>query len=387
MTIKNLNRIIFISSNAIRQISVSVVGVLIPLMVIEQASKQIWGEFVSILLYLLIATQIINWGNKEYLLRKFSENPSAIKANFSSILITRLPFVLFFSIIGLFLFKIEFGLYIFIWIFGRFLIHSYEALVLFEKKFHASMVIELGCFLLFVIVFYSFSSIHTIQLVVAYSLFQLSKGICYWLLFFTKFSLKTKLNFKYYQDSFWFFLLSILGFLASKIDVYIMEQFDDKLMTSDYQIINGLLVFIMSISSFIYTPFTKNIYRITNITIQKTKKTLALFGLLIVPVSLLVIHVILCYYLLLSLSIWFYVVAFFYAFPSFVYGIEIVHLFKQNKEKIVVYYSLIIVIVNFILTYFFLTFNYGIIGALLGAAISQLVALVLFNLKIYKNDI
>lgn len=387
MTLKNINRIIFISSNAARQTFVSVVGILIPFMVIEHATKEIWGEFVSILLYSLLATQIINWGNKEYVLRKFSENPSEIKECFSSFLVTRFPLVLFFSIIAFFLFKIEFGLYLFFWIFGRFLIHSYEALILFEKKFYASLAIELGCFILFIVVFYSFSVINTVRLVQAYSLLQLSKGMCYWLLFYTKFSLKTKLNFNYYKDSFWFFLLSILGFLASKIDVYIVEQFDDKLMTSDYQIINGLLVFIMSISAFIYSPFTKNIYRFTEITIQKTKKKLALFGILIVPISLLILHIILYYFLHVSLSFWFYVVAFFYAFPSFVYGIEILYLFKQNKEKMVVYYSLIIVLVNFIITYFFLLFNYGIIGALLGAAISQLVALFLFNLKKYKNDI
>ena len=126
MNSKTLNRIKFISSNALRQILTSVVAVAIPFMVIKFSSKEIWGEFVSLLLYTLFVSQIINWGSKEYLLRIFSETPSKIKDNFSSNFFTRFPLVLFFSIVAFFLFKIEYGIFIFLWLLGRFLIHSIE---------------------------------------------------------------------------------------------------------------------------------------------------------------------------------------------------------------------------------------------------------------------
>lgn len=386
MTSKNLHRIGFISSNAVRQILVSAIGVVIPFMVIQHSSKEIWGEFVSLLLYSLLVTQIINWGNKEYLLRKFSETPSTIKDTFSSILITRFPIVLLFSLIGFFLFKMEFGLYLAFWIFGRFLIHSYEVLVVFEKKFNASLAIELICFSGFTIVFYSLSStLNLKQLLILYSLYQFVKGICFLLLFRNTFSLNTSFNFNYYKVSIWFFLLSVLGFLASKIDVYIIEQFDNKIVTSDYQIINGLLVFIMSISAFIYAPFTKNIYRNTDITIQKTKKTLVLLGLIIVPVSLLFVCGIVRYFLNLELTFWFYVVAFFYIFPSYVYGIEIVDLFKQHRERIVVLHLGSGVIINSILSSSFLYLNFGITGALLGSTIAQLAIMTLLKRSTQKK--
>lgn len=386
MTTKNLHRIGFISSNAVRQILVSAIGVVIPFMVIQHSSKEIWGEFVSLLLYSLLVTQIINWGNKEYLLRKFSETPSKIKDNFSSILLTRLPLVFLFSLIGFLLFKIEFGLYLTLWIFGRFLIHSYEVLVVYEKKFNASLAIELVCFLAFAIVFYSLTStLNLKQLLIIYSIYQLTKGICFLLLFRTTFSLNTRFNFNYYKASIWFFLLSILGFLASKIDVYIIEQFDNKIVTSDYQIINGLLVFIMSISAFIYAPFTKNIYRNTDFTIQKTKKALVLLGLIIVPISLLFVHGIIRYLLNLEFTFWFYVVAFFYVFPSYVYGIEIVNLFKQHKERIVILHLCSGVLINSLLSSSFLHLNYGIIGALLGSTIAQLAIMTLLKLSTQKR--
>ena len=386
MTLKNLHRIGFISSNAARQILVATIGVVIPFLVIQHSSKEIWGEFVSLLLYSLFATQIINWGNKEYLLRKFSETPSAMRVDFSSILLTRFPLGILFSMVGVFLFGIEFGSYLFIWIFGRFLIHSYEVLVVYEKKFNASLVLEIVSFVVFAIAISSQSlHLNTKQLLVMYSLYQLLKGIGYLLLFKNIISQKAQFNFAYYKTSFWFFLLSVLGFLVSKIDVYIIEQFDNKIMTSDYQIINGLLVFIMSISAFIYAPFTKNIYRNTDLTIEKAKKTLAVFGLIIVPIALLFFYGIVRYLLNLELTFWFYLVAFFYVFPSYVYGIEIVNLFKQHKERVVVLYLCIGVIVNSIFSGLFLYLNWSITGALFGSTIAQLVILTSLKLSIIRK--
>lgn len=382
MKSKSLNRIGFISSNALRQILVSAIGMVIPFMVILNSSKEIWGEFVSLLLYSLAATQIINWGNKEYLLRKFSETPSKINDNFSSVFLTRLPLVLLLSLIGFFFNGIEFGFYLSIWILGRFLIHSYEVLVVYEKRFNSALALEIICFIAFAGAFYLFQSDFNLRLfLILYSFYQLIRGIGYLLFFKATLSLKTTFNLNYYTVSIWFFLLSVLGFLASKIDVYIIEHFDNKILTSDYQIINSLLVFIMSICTFIYAPFTKNIYRNNEVVIKKTKNKLAQFGLIIVPVSLCFMYGILHYFLNLELPFWFYIIAFFYVFPSYIYGIEIVNLFKQHREKKVVVLLLIGTVCNFMLTVAFLNFNFGITSALLGSAVAQIVVLILFKLK------
>lgn len=388
MKSKTLNRIGFISSNAIRQVLVSVFGMIIPFMVIHYSSKEIWGEFVSILLYSLFAIQIINWGNKEYLLRKFSETPNKIKVDFSTVFVSRFPLVILFSIIGFFFFKIEFSIYISIGILGRYLIHSYDVFIVFEKKFKASVVIETGSFIVFGFAFYAFKSVFDLKsLVILYSLYQLLKGICYLVLFKNQLFFKTaKIDFNYYKVSFWFFLLSILGFLASKIDVYIIERFGNKIVTSDYQIINSLLVFIMSIAIFIYAPFTKNIYRNNELVMVKTKKTVAVFGLLIVPSCLIIVYIILRYFLKLEFPFWFYFIAFLYVYPSYIYGLEIVDLFKQHKERKVVLFLFIGVIINAVLTYSFIISGYGFFGILLGSAIAQLLILLLFmNSNYFTN--
>lgn len=359
----------------------------IPFLVIHFSSKEIWGSFVSVFLYSLLALQFISWGNKEYLLRKFSENPSKITVVFSENLATRFPLVILFSVLGFFLFPVSFGFWIMIWLIGRYWNQSVEALILYQKEFNKSMLIEVPSFIAFGISFYFLKSeISVFSLLIIYSCYQCLKGLLYILLFRKFFTFqKSTFQIDYFKASFSFFLLSILGFLGSKVDVYIVEHFGNKVITADYQIINSLLVFVMSITAFIYSPFTKMIYRNSEDVIKKTQKTLASFGLLIVPCSLLIIHYIIKSDLKTDFGSAFYLIAFLYVYPSYVYGLDVVNLFKQHREKVVVKNLVVGVIVNSVLSSLFLYLQYGITGALFGSAIAQIVVLFLFKSKIYRE--
>jgi O-antigen/teichoic acid export membrane protein len=378
---KTLNRIGFISNNALRQVLISLFNMVIPFMVIHYSSKAVWGSFVSPLLFSLLVLQIVNWGNKEYLLRQFSQSPNKINFNYSQTLCTRLPLVLVFGAVGLLWFPASFGIFILLWILGRFLSHAAEVLIIYEKEFNHSIFIELGTFALFSIAFFILRhELDVFLLLVIYSLYQFAKGLCYFVMFRAFVSVKNlKIHLSFYKSAFPFFLLSILGFLASKIDVYLIEYLGNKTMTADYQVINSLLVFVMTLSAFIYAPFTKNIYRNNAEVIDKTKQILWLSGLVIVPISFVFIYLILKYYLQLQLPLAFYAVALIYVFPSFLYGIEIVNLFRRQKEKLVVWYLFIGAASNWILSALFLYSGYGIFGALTGSAIAQLIVLVLLK--------
>jgi len=383
MKSKTLNRIQFISNNALRQILVSVFSMAIPFIVIHFSSKEIWGSFVSPLLFSLLALQVINWGNKEYLLRYFSMEPNKIKVQYAANLLSRLPLVFIFSTIALFCFPLNFGIWLFIWLFGRYLVHSAESLIIYEKRFTASIIIESISFILFCLAFACFkNSVSVLLILILYSGYQLLKGIGYFLLFrnLVKFE-KIEIDWVYFQEALPFFFLSILGFLSSKIDVYLIENLGNTAVTSDYQIINSLLVFTMSLSAFIYAPFTKNIYRNTESVFQKTKRTVALLGLIIVPVALAVIALVMHYFIHTDLPKLFFIPAFFYVYPSFIYGVEIVNLFRLKQEKKVAWYSFLIVVINSALTYLFLKFNCGILGALTGGSITQTTAFFIFKSK------
>jgi len=378
---KSLKRLGLITNNTIRQVLISLFGMVIPFLVIPFSSKEIWGSFVAVFLYSLLALQFISWGNKEYLLRKFSENPSKMAEAFSENLVTRFPLLILFSVISFFLFPVSYGFWIAIWLVGRYWNQSVEALLLFQKEFNKSIIIEVLSFSGFGISFYFLKSeINVYSLLIINSGYQFFKGLLYILLFKTFFLFqKASFQMDYFKSSLSFFILSLLGFLGSKVDVYIVNHFGNKIITADYQIINSLLVFVMSITAFIYSPFTKMIYRNNDDVIEKTKKTLSYFGLLIVPVSLLAIYFIIKCYMKTSFGIYFYLIAFLYVFPSYVYGLDIVNLFKQHKEKIVVRNLIIGVMANSVLSSLFLHLEYGITGALLGSAIAQIVILILFK--------
>jgi O-antigen/teichoic acid export membrane protein len=383
MNSKTLTRIGFISNNALRQVLVSAFNMAIPFMVISNSPKETWGSFVPMLLFTLLALQVINWGNKEYQIRQFSQSPGKMRENYSQIFATRFPLVVVFAVIGFFYFPNSYGLFILLWIIGRFLVHSAEALVIYEKKFFAAMTIELGSFALFCIAFWFLkTNLDLFSLLILYSFYQLIKGIAY-LAFFARFlSVKSlKIESRYYKVAFPFFLLSVLGFLASKADVYVIANFGNKIMTADYQVINSLLVFIMSLSAFIYAPFTKNIYRNSEAVIDKTRKLLLLSGLLVVPAALVAVWLVMKYYLDLNMPPVFFIFAFAYVFPAFAYGIEIVNLFRVQKEKIVVAFLFIGAFTNTLLSALFLNYGIGMTGALAGSAIAQIIVLILFKSK------
>jgi len=383
MKTKTLFRIGLITGNTLRQTMVSIFSMAIPFIVITNSSKELWGTFVSLLLFSLFAMQIINWGSKEYLLRRFSVSPSTISGDYSRILFTRFYLVLVFVLFGLFVFPPTYGFFILLWLSGRFFYHSVEALILFEKKYNRAIVIELASFALLCLCLYALKSVIDLYLLLAlYSLYQFLKGMLYLLLFRSHLSIGNfKVDWKYFGQALPFFLLSIFGFLASKIDVYIIERLGNSIVTSDYQIINSLLVFTMSLAAFIYAPFTKNIYRNTEKIIAKFRRLLLVSGLVIIPVSLGGIYIILEYYLNLRLSVFFYLAAFIYVFPSFIYGIDIVNLFRLNREKTVVRFILSGIVANTFLSCLLLYFNFGMTGALAGSAAAQVLVLILFLAK------
>ena len=354
----------------------------IPFLVIHYNAKETWGSFVTLILFSLLALQIINWGNKEYLLRQFSMAPNAIRENYTINLITRLPLVFIAAILAVFCFPTAFGFWVFVWLLGRFFSNATEALIIYQKAFNASIAIESVSFALFCLGFWLLK-IDLFVLLILYSGYQLVKGLAYFLLFRRFLNLeKLGFNSNYYVKAFPFFLLSILGFLASKVDVYLIESLGNKIVTSDYQIINSLLVFVMSISAFVYAPFTKNIYRTSSEVITKTKRILLLAGLVLVPTGLFIIYLIVAFYLKLKLSFLFYVSAFIYVVPSFLYGIEVVNLFRIKKEKTVVIFLLIGAATNSLFSYLFLYYGHGMTGALAGSAISQVIVLCLFKLNL-----
>jgi O-antigen/teichoic acid export membrane protein len=247
--------------------------------------------------------------------------------------------------------------------------------------------IEIIGFLGFCIGFYFYkSTLDLYVLLILHSLYQFFKGIAFFLLFRNFISTNTTIDFTYFRKAFPFFLISVLGFLVSKADLYLIDFFTDDKTTAEYQVINSLLVFVISTSVFIYTPFTKNMYR-NDAVMKKAMRFVGLSGFLVIPASLFIIHFILECYLKLRFPFWFYALCFLYIFPTFVYGIRVIELFKNNQEKKVILFLFASAIANLLVSAMLLHFHFGITGALIGGIVSQFTAWALFSMPIDKPDI
>jgi hypothetical protein len=364
------------------QILISVWGIALPFMVIKFASKEAWSAFVPVLLYTLMAAQLINWGNKEYLMRQFSEQPGRIAMNFTNVLVARLPLVWLSWLIGFMFFPAPYMLCILLWLTGRFLSHSAEVLVVYQKSFKQSILIESICFGGFCLAFLltAHDNRNGDWLLLLFSFYQLAKGLCFTYLFREFIRTKTfSADFNFFRRAFPFLLLSAFGFLGSKADVYMVAYFCDEIVTSDYQVVNSLLVFIFSTSAFLYAPFTKNIYRNQENVLKKGRKIVALSGLVIIPVGLGFTHFVLQYYLKLFMPWHFYLLAFLYIYPSFIYGMRVVGYFRARNEKSVIKNLLLVAVCNACFAALFLSRGYGIEGALAGGVLSQWLACWLFR--------
>ncbi len=378
------HRLLIVSQNAMRQIVVSSFGMLVPFMVIGYGSKDLWGTFVSVLLFSLWAVQIINWGNKEYLLRQFSLSPATIAADFSRSLYTRLPLVALFSIIGFGIYPIWIAISVAFWLLGRFMYHSTEALILFENRFNSATIIETGGFAIFVfLLIVGQTHLDPSSLVMLYSGYQLAKGGCYLSLFKRHFKwAHFKMDWQYFGRARAFLLLSFTGFLASKIDLYLVERLGNTALTADYQIVNSMLLFTMSLAPFLYGPFTSNLYRNNGALLNRMRRLLAVTGLAVVPIALVLIGQVSANVLSIELSFTFYVIGFAYVFPSFIYGIDIVHLFKLRKETTVTRFLFCGVVLSAVLSGFGLYTNGSMLGALAGSAAAQVFVWALFMWKV-----
>ncbi len=382
---KAIARIGSISANAMRQLMVSAFGLAIPVMVVAISSKNIWGGVVPIVLFTLLAAQISNWGNKEFMLREFSKTPSEIVSRHSENLATRSILLMLTVVISFAYFSFSLAGIVTIWLIGRFMMHSAEPLIIYEKDFQRAIAIEATSFIFFCVALFGLRhQLDTLLLAGLYGSYQFVRGsglffICRRFISRAAFSPKSK----YITRGFLFFVLSILGFLASKADVYLMTRFGSDTQLGEYQIINSLLVFVMSLSAFIYAPFTKNMYRNSGDVIRKAKDILLISGLVVVPVGIAAAALILAR-LDVETDMLFWLIAFCYVFPAFAYGLDVVALFRRNKEKTVVVILLIGAVSNFIFSGLLLNEGYGIKGALAGSAISQMMVLSIFKLRRFE---
>jgi hypothetical protein len=132
---KFLKRFFLIITNALKQISAQFINIFISVLIINQYSKALWGNFTSFLIYTSVLSIITSWGNKEYLLRAFSKTPSKINELFYNVLHVRWILLLLGVIITLCIYETETAIYLSIWLISLFISQSLEVFLNYKKNF------------------------------------------------------------------------------------------------------------------------------------------------------------------------------------------------------------------------------------------------------------
>jgi O-antigen/teichoic acid export membrane protein len=359
---------------------------IISFLVIRLKGIELWGEFVYFMIIISLVDFILAWGQREYLLREFSRNPSGISADWQKSVINRLPLViLFLSLLFLLNLSLENKIIISFWLVSLFLYKSYDILVLYKKQF--SFIIKLEMISLGVSVTLLFLGVNYLDLTVLlliYTVVSLFKTSIVFFYYYREIFPRVTIKFEwaYLKICLPFFLPAFLGFIQSKTDLYCVAYFLSKKDVGEYQILITFFIYLQIFASFLITPFIKNIYRLPDASLKKLMISLFRAGMVIsVPAIFLIWFVISTYYRF-NFDTDIYIIGYFYVIPFYLYLVKLYDYFKHNKQNTVVYITILTTVVNLVLNIFFIN-RLGITGALLASTISQWIMLGLLFL-VYK---
>jgi len=366
---------------------------IIAFFVIRLKGIELWGEFVYFMIIITLTDFILAWGQREYLLREFSRNPSGIAMDWQKSVMNRLPLV-FISLLVLILldFSIENKIIICFWLLSLFLYKSYDILVLYKKQFSFIIKVEVISLIIFIVpLFLSVEFLDLTALLLLYTItsiiktgmvmFYYHKDVFPWLY--------VKLDPAFLKTSLPFFLPAFLGFIQSKTDLYCVAYFLSKKEVGEYQILITFLFYLQIFASLLITPFIKNIYRLPDSSLQKLIRSLFRTGVIISIPAIIIVRFILSHYYHFELTLDIFIIGYFYVIPFYLYLVKIYQYFKKNMQIKVVYITILTTGINLILSLILIK-RLGIKGALIASTISQWVVLgLLFTIYRFpgKNNV
>lgn len=378
-----MDRLIKICINIIRGFTIPLLNFIIIIFGIQHFGKQNWGEYISIQIWITLFVFVLNWGNKEYLIRTYSQNPSKVYFHFFTNFFTR-SILIFTTTILFFFFPVKISLGSILIIFLMHVYNSFESLIIYQQKFAQQLFIEILVFLFFFIAL-SYQEKFDLEFILGvYSISVLIKIILSIILFkIWKEKLNFQISFQQLQFSFSFFILGFSGMINSKIDLYLVNLFLSKQVISSYQTITTAFLMLQAMAFFIISPINKFLYRSNK---HLFNKLTTIARKIAIPTALLgsfCIWLFLEKYIKLGLEWPIYIICFFSSLPTFYYIIPIYSLYKKHLEKKVLYANLFATLINCILGFVLLK-KLGVVGIFISVCFTQWVYLIV--IKKYESS-
>lgn len=393
----------FFSGERLRLIVLSVINNLssplstlfISFLVVRIVSVDMWGQYARILLMITFLNQLSAWGNKEYLVREYSQIPAAIPAIWidsfvsRSILLLPITVFVFFTSYDL---LIQAGI-IFI-VLLRFLAQSYDSLLFYNRNYLLRISLEVvwgGLFAVLLFIFYE--PLTLTQLIFITVSADLAKTLIIVIVLRVSFSFESGRTGSYFKKSLLFFLFGFTGFIISRTDQFSAALFLDAAEMGKYNVIMSFLLIIQSASNYVLQPFLKNIYRLQFTAVKKMALNFLLLGIVIGAAGVGLMYFIVLYFYHIEMDSSILLMGYLFVLPVYYYSAYIFNLFKINRLGSIISMNIAGAILTFLLSFILIKVNGESISMLLfSATLTQYVLLVVyrfypFNTRLSKNHL
>jgi O-antigen/teichoic acid export membrane protein len=374
-----MRRLITIGINTIQGFASPAFNFLIVVFGVKIFGKEDWASLINVMIWVFLISFIFGWGNRDHLLRTYSENPSKMYHAFFSNLLSR-SVLLPFSLVFFLFFPSPIAIWAVVLIALQFVYNSLSTLVIYHQKFGAQLVAEvLGFGIIFGSIFYveTFNLETFLQMYViatAVKLLVLSVQLNFW-----RESFSAQFSLQEFKAGLPFFILGLSGWLASKTDIYMVDFYLEQSQLAEYQLLITAFLMLQALAAYITIPFTKHVYRLSEKVVQKIKYKLYLASLPLTIIGGFTIWYIMEYFVELGFSYEYYIVRAFIALPCYFYTLNVMELMKNHQERIIIYISFFAFFVSISLIVILIE-TYEIFGVLLSAAITQWLVLLVYKL-------
>ncbi len=373
-------RLFLVAANSLNSLLLPLLNVVISWLVIRHASVELWGAFVTVMIIVQLGAHIAGWGNKDYLLRAFSFQPAHITPLWQNSLITRLALAAGLCLIGGFLLPPPVRLPALLWGLTLTLDQSYDVLVLYKRDFVVFFLIEvIGIVALAAVIIAFGAQLSVAILIWASVLVYAAKTLAFAGRYRDMTAARPLARFdaSYFVLAFPFFLLGLTGLLQSRIDLYTVNYFLSPSELGRYQVFINFMIYLQSISNFILLPFVKSLYRLNYATIRRLSFRLFLLGLIILAPGLATVYLIITRLYGFPVPLPLLITGGLFALPIFFYLPIIYALYKGNRQNQVLAANVLGIAINLGLN-LLLVPRIGVLGAMTGSAIAQILMLILY---------
>lgn len=366
---------------ALRLFAPAVSGFMISLLVVQLFSKELWGSVANISLWVFLLSGIASWGSKDFLLRQFSREPSAITRVFTASLITRALMLPVLAALLFILTEADVTIWILCsaWLAARFIFTSFEPLVIFHKKFGLMAALEItGALVVAAIILLRGRPSEVADIIMFLLLADLLKAMLLCVIFSKSIMFRSTplISSNHIIGALPFFLIGIAGLLHSRLEQIIVNMCLADGEKALCQVYMSLLLAAMTIPALLITPLTKNLYRSKVEIFRKIRSWLLRIGAAAAPLSGILIWIIVRFlygfdtgYPILAAGILFCI-------PSYFYIPAMYESYKQGRQTRILI-RVILCFATGCISGFFIIPIWQTTGAIFNAAFTQWLMMIL----------